>query len=652
VDTFSRRLLLCTTVLICTSPLLSAQSDWVEWGFVDGTSVDGEFGNKVIAIGDINNDQFDDYAVTSPRSSEGNYLGGTISLHSGQDNSVLASIHGSQFGDKIGYDICYLGEHDLDGLIKIATSSPFATGINGPFSGLVRIFAYDQNNQTFSLWQEIGGESPGNMFGASIEAIDQDGDNDLDLVVSAIGYNILDGGVFIYNLNSVEADINNPISYAGIPSSREMFGWALSRDLGSINGDSLLVGAPFAGTNNAGRVISIKANGQSSERNNPLENINNAHLGYSVAAGSDITGDGLPDNVASAPDTATGSVIIWDTPSATGNILQGSQANEKFGYSIDISLDTNFDGADDLIVGAPHADSLRGRFSVYDATSLAFESIFSEEGVEAGHLYGIDVAEGGDLNQTGQHEILVSAMGVNNNTGRIYIYAPPEEDLGPIDLEIEGSFEWETEAEMQASNLATGGGGNLYWYVGTSQGSSTSNEGYELDISGNVELISITPNPGVTYTEYYLIEDTIPDGQELFFQVIEDRSGFIRKSDVEDEEVEDPGVTLFVNGDQADEPMNFETKWGMPNSPVYIYGSPYPPSNNPVYTAPDGSWNINIKRAVPLSQPGDQSNSDGNFTSNPITAPSVLAGLTIYFQAYDWDFFQPALTRVVPVEFE
>ena len=63
MDTFSRRLLLCTTVLICTSPLLSAQSDWVEWGFVDGTSVDGEFGNKVIAIGDINNDQFDDLSL-------------------------------------------------------------------------------------------------------------------------------------------------------------------------------------------------------------------------------------------------------------------------------------------------------------------------------------------------------------------------------------------------------------------------------------------------------------------------------------------------------------------------------------------------------------------------------------------------------------
>jgi hypothetical protein len=42
----------------------------------------------------------------------------------------------------------------------------------------------------------------------------------------------------------------------------------------------------------------------------------------------------------------------------------------------------------------------------------------------------------------------------------------------------------------------------------------------------------------------------------------------------------------------------------------------------------------------------------GNFTSSPINVPASLSGVTAYFQAYDWDFFESGLTPVLVVTFQ
>jgi hypothetical protein len=608
-------------------------------------------------LGDVNNDSHDDYLVSSPQSSSHLRRAGELSIISGKDDSIIASASGSSIGRQMGYSICVLGEHDGDGLLKIAASSPFSNTNNGMFSGVVNIYAFDPSTSELYLWQVLAGDNAGAMFGVSLAALDNDGDGDLDLAVGSLGDSAangqaLDGSIRFFNVSNLIADETAANSKYGEPNSGEMLGFAMCyADIN--NEEGLLIGAPFANADNSGAAILYQASSNQllmPPLDDPLPTAN-ANLGFAVAAGSDITGDGKADFIASAPNAGTGTVVTWRLPLEIGRSLNGSNSGEKFGYSVAITTDSNFNNSDDLIVGAPEASNDNGRFAVYDMSSLGQTVLHSASG-SSGQLFGSAVATAGDVNQSTKSEILVGAIGENNRTGRVYIYSPPEQDIGPIELEVVGNYEWETDMNLNAVNLSQGGGGNLYWYMGNQAGSSVSSEGYNLDISGNVQLLAITGNPGVQAQYTHTIPDTIADGQLLVFQVVEDRSGFIRSSTIDGGNVVDPGVTMFVDGNQAGAQIRVRTKWGMPNSPVYIYGSAATPSGSASNSAPDGNWDLNLRNAKPIGSPGDQSDLIGNFTSAPINVPASLSGVTAYFQAYDWDFFESARTPVLVVTFQ
>ena len=652
------QLFLCTIGLAAissTSLTAQSQDDWVEWGYIDGLNAGDSFGSAMLPLGDLNNDGHDDYLVASPQS--GSYLrrAGELSIISGKDDSIIASVSGSSIGQQMGYSICVLGGHNGDGLLKIAASSPFSNTNNGMFSGVVNIYAFDPSTSDFYLWQELAGDNGGAMFGVSVAALDNDGDGDLDLAVGSLGDGAstgqaLDGSIRFFNVNNLNADETGTMPQYGVSSSGEMFGFAMC--YADINGDEgLLIGAPFADINNYGAAVLYTALTHSSTTLANVSPTTDANLGFAVAAGGDITGDGTADFIASAPNAGTGTVFAWEGSQLTGQALDGSNNGEKFGYSLAITDDANFNGSDDLVVGAPEADNGKGRFAVHDMSSPSQDVLHAEDGL-TGQLFGSAVATAGDINQSTKSEILVGAIGANNGTGRVYIYSPPEEDIGAIELEVVGNYEWETDMNLNATNLSQGGGGDLYWYMGSQAGPSVSNQGYNLDISGNVQLLAVTGNPGVQAQYIYTIPDTMPDGQLLVFQVIEDRSGFVRSSTIDGGNVVDPGVTMFVDGNQAGSNVFISTKWGIPNSPVYIYASLATPSGNATNTAPDGNWNLNLRNAIAIGSPGDQSNSIGNFTAQTITAPASVSGRTAYFQAYDWDFFEPGLTPPLSVTFQ
>lgn len=642
---------------------LSAQQDWVTWTTVDGVAPTDQFGTALTGLGDLNGDGFDDYVVTSPGSDNSAQNGGMVTLFSGQDDSVLAQIDGLA-AEQIGFSLTFLGEHDGDGLPKFAVGAPYASTLNGPFSGLVRIYSWDNSTSSVSLFQEIAGPAPGALFGASLAAFEEDGDGELDLAVGAIGTNFQDGSVETYVLNSSGASASD--SYLGASGSMEMFGWSVSRadspSVGSgIAADGLLVvGAPFAddAAVDAGAVILIDSNGSQNTLFNPVGSVADAHLGYSVSAGMDVRGNSTSDIIAGAPDTTNGELVLWDGDTlGVSEVLQGAANGAQFGFAVLLCPDTNFDGYADVAVGSPSVLNDRGAANIY-SMALAPLQVHSTtgQGGSTGNL-GWSLGVIGDLNQTDKMEIGVGSPRFDNLIGRIEIMAPPAQDIGPIGLALDGPFDWETDVEMTATNLSPGGGGDLYWYVGTNNNPSTSPQGYDLEIGGLLTLISVDVNPGDTAQQLYHLEDTIPDGTELFFQMVEDRNGFVRVSGVESGEVNDPGVTLFVFGNTAGDPITLRTRWGIPNSPVYIYGSNQGFTQQANNNVPNGSWKINLRNPRFLGQPGDKSGplgaaDEGQFTSTPINVPSGFAGVTAHFQAYDWDLFAPALTPVVPVTFQ
>ena len=223
-------------------------------------------------------------------------------------------------------------------------------------------------------------------------------------------------------------------------------------------------------------------------------------------------------------------------------------------------------------------------------------------------------------------------------------------------MNISGPFEWETDVVMQATNLSPGGGGEVYWYIGTSIQETVSPHGFDLNIGGLIDFI-VVANPGTQLQQLWRITDDIPDGTNLYFQVIEDRNGFVRNSNTDNGEVSDPGVTLFVNGNTAGQAVTLQTRWGIPNSPMYIYGTNQGFTAGAINSVPNGTWEVNLRNPRALTPPGDKSGNfgtpeEGEYTSPPVNIPAGFVGVTAHFQGYDWDLFQPALTRVVAVTFQ
>lgn len=642
---------------------LSAQQDWVTWTSLDGTAQTDQFGTALTGVGDWNVDGYDDYAVSSVGSDRGLQNAGLVTIFSGVDDSVLAEVEGLVAADQLGWSLANLGSHDGDGLPKIAIGAPYASTASGAFSGVVRIYAWDNVAGSLSLVTELLGPAPGALFGSSLAAFELNGDGDLDLAVGAMGANFQDGEVSTFVMSDAGAATPASAVYPGDPGSMEMFGWALSASdtttgsPGGSLGDDLVVGAPFAddAAPDAGAVVLIDEFGGQTVLVNPFGSVANGHLGYSVTGGQDVIGSGSQDLAAGAPDTTLGDVAIWNGATLAPVLqLPGGGAGSQFGYSVLMSPDANFDTRGDLAVGSPSALGGRGTFQVYSVAAgvTQLHSAAGPSGTDGRLGWSLGVI--GDLNQTDKMELGAGSPYRDGLTGHVDIYSPPAQDIGPIDLVVSGPFDWETDVVMDASNLSPGGGGELYWYVGTQFTQSTSPEGYDLNIGGFLTLISIDANPGDVAQQVYRIEDSIPDGTRLYFQLVEDRNGFVRTSNVDSDIVNDPGVTLFVNGDTAGAPVRLQTRWGIPNSPVYIYGTAAGATQQPVNDAPNGSWQLNLINARFIGQPGDKSGGlgepdEGEFLSNQINIPAGMSGSTVYFQAYDWDLFAPALTNVVVV---
>lgn len=83
-----------------------------------------------------------------------------------------------------------------------------------------------------------------------------------------------------------------------------------------------------------------------------------AFFGESVAAAGDVDGDGTPDIVVGAPRAGSFAGRVWVYSGATGNELFNYAGPYRLlGFSVSAAGDTNGDGFDDVLVGAPYTNS-------------------------------------------------------------------------------------------------------------------------------------------------------------------------------------------------------------------------------------------------------------------------------------------------------
>ncbi|MBR8826811.1 MAG: FG-GAP repeat protein [Gomphosphaeria aponina SAG 52.96 = DSM 107014] len=253
---------------------------------------------------------------------------------------------------------------------------------------------------------------------------------------------------------------------------------------GDINGDNIddiVVGARFAspnGKSGSGRSYVVFGTEEWEGELNleELDGTNGFKIngeaagdlsGYSVSSAGDINGDDIDDIVVGAPSAdfngynETGrSYVVFGNEDWEGELnledldgTNGVKINGRFsdfsGASVSSAGDNNGDDIDDIVVGAPRADSRSGRSYVVFGNEewegeLNLEDLDGTNGVKingevAFDFSGASVSSAGDINGDNIDDIVIGAVGADprgNDSGRSYVvFGTDGEWEGELNLE-------------------------------------------------------------------------------------------------------------------------------------------------------------------------------------------------------------------------
>ncbi|XP_067832791.1 integrin alpha-7-like isoform X1 [Heptranchias perlo] len=155
----------------------------------------------------------------------------------------------------------------------------------------------------------------------------------------------------------------------------------------------------------------------------------NSYLGFSVDSGKGLTRWNELSVVSGAPRANhTGAVVILRKKGvnrlAPEHILWGEELGSSYGYSV-ATVDLNSDGWMDLVVGAPYyfdrKEEIGGAVYVYTNQAGRWNKVRSVRlNGTKDSLFGLAVANIGDINQDGFEDIAVGAP--YDGQGKVYIY--------------------------------------------------------------------------------------------------------------------------------------------------------------------------------------------------------------------------------------
>jgi hypothetical protein len=391
---------------------------------INGVTADDESGASVSVAGDINGDGFDDLIIGAPYAT-------TAAAYAGKSYLIYSS-------------------ESLPDPLNLST-------INGT-NGIV-----------------INGERASDYSGSSVSAAgDINGDGIDDLIIGApsaspdVGYS---GATYVVfgdseglasPLDLSAIDGTNGIVFNGV-ASYDASGAAVSA-AGDINGDGiddLIIGAPYAsGYDGAGYVVfgsdeawtsPVDLSGLNGTTGFLISSVGAGDtLGDSVSAAGDINGDTIDDLIIGATLAGTegaysgagyvvfGSKESWISPvelsaldGDNGFVITGVSAGDEAGASVSAAGDINFDGIDDVIIGAPKADpngdDSGASYVVFGSdqtwsTPLNLSSLngsngFVLNGVSAGDNSGISVSFAGDINDDNFDDVIIGAPAAGPNGG-------------------------------------------------------------------------------------------------------------------------------------------------------------------------------------------------------------------------------------------
>jgi hypothetical protein len=382
------------------------------------------------------------------------------------DREAVEEMYSQGFGRAVA-----VGDFNNDGYQDLAVGTPrrqpqYVIQI----SGVVRVYRGSANGLVFSqeLKQSMfssATEITFDRFGFSVAAGDFNGDGFDDLAVGAPGENptnisdrsLDDSGlVYVFNGSSGAMVARQIVSQSGLGTAEggDRFGAALAAaDFNADGRDDLAVGAPGeapnGGNEHSGLVFAYRGSSTGLTAWRTIDqgwDERGDNFGWSLAAG-DFNGDGRKDLAVGAPHEKAGSfysghVFVFHSTttgfSALIDVSESSllaQGHEDFFGAALASGDFNHDGRDDLAVGAPgkavSGVAAVGQIFLYRGTvnGLVAHAAIAQVGVlanERADAFGAALAFG-DIDGDGFDDLAVGTPGEANfqttvGAGYVYVY--------------------------------------------------------------------------------------------------------------------------------------------------------------------------------------------------------------------------------------
>ncbi|EDX78238.1 FG-GAP repeat domain protein [Coleofasciculus chthonoplastes PCC 7420] len=394
-------------------------------------------------------------------------------------------INGIDEGDRLGISVSGAGDINGDGIDDAIIGAPYtrSDGVSSIFGAGETYVVFGQSggfNATLDLSQLDGnngfvlnGIDERAFLGRSVSGGDINGDRIDDVIIGARWANpngkrsagetyVVFGQneSFGASVDLSQLDGNNGFVINGIDVD-DLLGYSVS-GAGDINGDG--IDDLIIGTGNTevyivfGQSEGFNATFDLSQLDGSNGFVINASSGRLVSVAGDINGDGIDDIIISAPyarpngnDLAGETYIVFgkeggfdasfnlsQLDGSNGFVLNGIDEFDFSGSSVNTAGDINGDGIDDLIIGAPEADT-----NVYDAGETyivfgkegGFDASFNLSQLDGSNgfiINGIDefdesgssVSGAGDINGDGIDDLIIGAHYAETNiydAGEAYI---------------------------------------------------------------------------------------------------------------------------------------------------------------------------------------------------------------------------------------
>ncbi len=358
------------------------------------------FGTSVSSAGDVNNDGYDDVIV------------------SGNDSLIYI----------------YYGSEEIDDTADvIITTYSFGTmasagDVNNDGFDDIIVKSFEENFGIQSVSLFFGGTNMDNLvdilftevtpyFGVSLAGAGDLNNDGFDDIIIGAGGNSLDQGAYIYFGGST---MDNVVDIQLTESEVTSFFGASVSTAGDVNNDGfddVIIGSPRFNSSNGRALIYFGGTTMKDSADIVLEGKENTeNFGWSVSTAGDVNNDGYDDIIigAKAYENATGRAYIYygditmaDTAAV---VLTGEKSRSEFGVSVSSAGDINFDGYDDVIVGAGGYVTVTGRAYVFlgDSTMDNYADV-TITGRTTNNFFGNSVAGNFDVNNDGINDIIVGA---------------------------------------------------------------------------------------------------------------------------------------------------------------------------------------------------------------------------------------------------